>query len=41
MGTTSQLASEKEHITVDENDQFKIDGKDELNGHEDKGGSSS
>ena len=24
-------------MTVDENDQFKMDGKDELNGHEDKG----
>ena len=37
VGTTSQLASEKEQMTVDDNYQFKMDGKDELNGHEDKG----
>ena len=37
VGTTSPLASEKETTTVDENDQFKMDEKDELNGHEDKG----
>ena len=37
VGTTSDLASEKEQMTVDENDQFKMDGKDELKRHEDKG----
>ena len=37
VGTTSQLESDKEQMKVDENDQFKMDGKDELNGHEDKG----
>ena len=28
VGTISRLASEKEQMTVDENDQFKMDGKD-------------
>ena len=37
VGTTSQLASEKEQMTVDENDQFQMDVKDELKRHEDKG----
>lgn len=37
VGTISRLASEKEQMTVDENDQFKMDGKDELKRHEDKG----
>ena len=37
VGTTSQLVSDKDQMTVDENDQFKIDGKDELKRHEDKG----
>ena len=36
-GTISQLASQKEQMKVDENDQFKMDGKDELKRHEDKG----
>ena len=27
-GTISRLASEKEQVTVDKNDQFKMDGKD-------------
>ena len=34
--TISRLASEKEQMTVDENDQFKMDGKDGLKRHEDK-----
>ena len=37
VGTISQLASEKEKMIVDENDQFKMDVKDELKRHEDKG----
>ena len=37
VGTISRLASEKEQMTVDENDNFKMDGKDELKRHEDKG----
>ena len=37
VGTISRLASEKEQTTVDENDKFKMDGKDELKRHEDKG----
>ena len=37
VGTISWLSSQKEQMTVDENDQFKIDGKDELKRHEDKG----
>ena len=37
VGTISRLASEKEHMTVDENDQFKMDGKGELKRHMDKG----
>ena len=28
VGTISRLALEKEQMTVDENDQFKMDGKD-------------
>ena len=36
VGTISPLASEKENITVDENDQFKMDWKDELKRYEDK-----
>ena len=36
VGTISRLASEKEQMTLDENDQFKMDGKDELKRHEDK-----
>ena len=28
VGTISRLVSEKEQMTVDENDQFKMDGKD-------------
>ena len=30
VGTISRLSSEKDQMTVDENDQFKIDGKDAL-----------
>ena len=37
VGTISWLAPEKEQMTVDENDQFKIDGKNELKRPEDKG----
>ena len=37
VGTISWLASEKENMKVDENDQFKMDGKDELKRHDDKG----
>ena len=37
VGTISRLASQKEQIKLDENDQFKMDGKDELKRHEDKG----
>ena len=37
VGTISRLASEKEHVKVDEDDQFKMDGKDELKRYEDKG----
>ena len=33
VGKISLLASEKEQMTVDENDQFKMDGKDELKRH--------
>ena len=38
VGTLSQLASDKEQMTVNDNDQFKMDEKDELKRHEDKGG---
>ena len=34
VGTISRLESEKEHMKLDENDQFKMYGKDELNLHE-------
>ena len=37
VGKISRLASEKEQMIVDENYQFKMDGKDELKRHEDKG----
>ena len=37
VGTISRLTSQKEHMKVDDNDQFKIDEKDELKRHEDKG----
>ena len=37
VGAISRLASEKEQMTLGENDQFKMDGKDELKRHEDKG----
>ena len=37
LGTLSRLASDKYSVTVDENDQFKMDGKDEMKRHEDKG----
>ena len=37
VGTISRLASQKEKMKVDENDPFKMDGKDELKQHEDKG----
>ena len=37
MGTISRLASEKEQMTVYDNENFKLDGKDELKRHEDKG----
>ena len=37
VGTISQMASEKEQMTVDDNDQFKMDGKDELKRYDDKG----
>ena len=37
VGTISRLVSQKEQMKVDENDQFKMDGKDELKRHEDKG----
>ena len=37
VGTISRLESEKEQMTLDENDQFKMDGKYELKQHEDKG----
>ena len=35
--TISRLESEKEQMTVEENEQFKIDGKNELKRNEDKG----
>ena len=35
--TISRLASEKDQMTVDDNEQFKMDWKDELKWHEDKG----
>ena len=31
------MALDKENMTVDDNDKFKIDGKDELKRNEDKG----
>ena len=37
VGTISQLTSHKEQMKVDENDQFKMYGKDELKPHEYKG----
>ena len=37
VGTISRLASEKYHMKVDDNYQFKMYGKDELKRHEDKG----
>ena len=37
VGTISRLASQKEQMKVDDNDQFKMDRKDELKRHEDKG----
>ena len=37
VGKISRLASYKEQMTLDENDQFKMYGKDELKRHEDKG----
>ena len=37
VGTIPRLSSQKEQMKVDENDQFKMDGKDELKRNEDKG----
>ena len=37
VGIIPRLASQKEQMKVDENDQFKMYGKDELKRHEDKG----
>ena len=37
VGTISRLASQKDQMKVDDNDQFKMNGKDELKRHEDKG----
>ena len=37
VGTISRLASQKEQIKLEKNDQFKMDGKDEFKRHEDKG----
>ena len=37
VGTISRLESDKEQMTVDDNDQFRMDGKDELKRHEDIG----
>ena len=37
VGTISRVALEKEQMTGDENDQFKMDGNYELKRHEDKG----
>ena len=37
LGKISRLASQKQQNKVDENDQFKMDRKDELKRHEDKG----
>ena len=37
VGTILRLASQKEQMNVDENDQFKMDGKADLKRHEDKG----
>ena len=35
--TVSRLALDKEQMIVDDNDHIKMDGKDELKRHEDKG----
>ena len=37
VGTISRLALDKEHTTVNENDQFKMEWKDELKQREDIG----
>ena len=37
VGKISRLSSQKEKMKVDDNYQFKMDGKDELKRHDDKG----
>ena len=37
VGKIPWFASDKEQMTVDDNDQFKMDGKDELKRRKDKG----